>query len=138
VKYFNLPEVRDALHIPDTVGKWDMCNNTYNYSADEKGSIWVWEELHNATENYRFLKYSGDVDGAVPTLGTEKWIYDLDWTVLEKYRPYYLSNGELGGYIEERDGMTFATVHGAGHMVPQYKRPEAYYLIKNWVEGNKI
>jgi hypothetical protein len=26
--------------------------------------------------------------------------------------------GEVGGYIEEYDGLTFAVVHGAGHMTP--------------------
>jgi serine carboxypeptidase-like clade 2 len=138
VEYFNKESVRSALHIPDYVGMWDMCNMTYNYTASEKGSRWIWEELHEAPENYRFLKYSGDTDGAVPTLGTVKWINDLAWPITQKYRPYYLTKNEIAGYIEEREGLTFATVHGSGHMVPQFKRPEAFYLIKNWLQGNKI
>jgi hypothetical protein len=42
-------------------------------------------------------------------------------------------NDALCGYIEEREGLTFATVHGTGHMVPQWKRAEAYYLVFNWL-----
>jgi len=138
VQYFNNDEVRANLHIPDYVGLWDMCNNTYNYTASEKGSQWIWEEMKASGQNYRLLKYSGDTDGAVPTIGSEHWINELNWDVLEKYRPYFLENKHLGGYIEVRDGLTFATVHGAGHMVPQYKRAESFYLIKNWIQGNKI
>jgi hypothetical protein len=135
VKYFNADEVRSALHIPDYVGMWDMCNNTYNYTSGEQASQWIWEEMKASGQDYRLLKYSGDTDGAVPTLGTQRWINELNWPILEKYRPYYLENGELGGYVEVRDGLTFTTVHGAGHMVPQFKRAEAFYMIKTWLSG---
>lgn len=77
-----------------------MCNYTYVYNTSMNGSQWIWEELHDTGDDYRFLKYSGDVDGSVPTLGTEKWINMLGWDILEAYRPYYLPSGELGGYIE--------------------------------------
>jgi len=43
-------------------------------------------------------------------------------------------DGQVGGYIEEYGNFTFATVHGAGHMVPQFKRGPAYYLIFNWIK----
>ena len=122
-KYFNDKEVRELLHVPSSIGDWAMCNYTYNYTASKKASQWIWEEMKASGKEYKLLKYSGDTDGAVPTLGSEKWINELNWPILEKYRPYYLADGHLGGYVEKRDGLTFATVHGAGHMVPQFKRP---------------
>ena len=75
------------------------------------------------------LKISGDTDGVVSTYGTKQWIKELDWRVTQQWRPYYVSKQgvdsnddlQVAGYIEERDGMTFATVHGAGHAVPKYK-----------------
>jgi Serine carboxypeptidase len=63
------------------------------------------------------LKFSGDIDAVVPTLGTMRWIHELGWKINNKWRPYYL-NGMVAGYIEEHDGLTFATVRGAGHAVP--------------------
>lgn len=79
------------------------------------------------------LKFSGDTDGAVPTLGTLKWIEELNWAITKEWRPFFV-NEQLAGYIEEREGdFTFLTVHGAGHMVPQDKREEAYHAIFNWV-----
>jgi carboxypeptidase C (cathepsin A) len=85
------------------------------------------------------LHFSGDVDGAVPTDGTLRWINDLNRTTVEDWRQYKVGNTtEVGGYIEEYDGLTFATVHGAGHMVPEYKPAAAYHLILNWVLNRPI
>jgi hypothetical protein len=38
------------------------------------------------------LHYSGDTDGAVPTLGTQNWIATLGWKVTESWRPYLLED----------------------------------------------
>ena len=36
------------------------------------------------------LKYSGDTDGSVPTQGTLEWIKNLNWSVIDEWRPYYV------------------------------------------------
>lgn len=87
---------------------------------------------------YRILKYSGDTDGAVPTTGTRWWIDELNLEVLEDWRPYLVENESgmgktMGGYIREYRGITLGTIHGAGHMAPQFKPRETYHLIFNWL-----
>lgn len=73
------------------------------------------------------MKYSGDVDGSVPTDGTRAWIAELVnnmrlGTVTRWYPWMYtddVAGDQVGGYLVEYEGkFTFATVHGAGHMVP--------------------
>jgi serine carboxypeptidase-like clade 1 len=61
--------------------------------------------------------FSGDTDGAVPTYGSRQWIRDLQWAVLEKFRPW-LTDGQVSGYVEKYDGLDFITIHGVGHMAP--------------------
>jgi hypothetical protein len=39
----------------------------------------------------------------------------------------------MGGYIREYRGLTLGTIHGAGHMAPQFKPMETYHLIFNWL-----
>ncbi len=57
--------------------------------------------------------------------------------MLQKWRPYFL-DGQVAGYLEEYDGLMFTTVHGAGHMAPQFKPPQTYYMISQWVAGETI
>lgn len=76
--------------------------------------------------------FSGDMDGSVPTTGTERWINELGWTVKKKWQPFF-EWGQIAGYFEEFDGLTFITVHGAGHMVPQDQRSRAYHILFNWL-----
>ena len=43
--------------------------------------------------------------------------------------------GQVGGYIEVYDGLTFSTVRNAGHMVPYTQAERAYYLFSHWIQG---
>ena len=49
----------------------------------EKGSQWIWEDLKG---KYRMLKFSGDIDGVVPTTGSIGWINALGRDVLSDWR----------------------------------------------------
>lgn len=99
-----------------------MCADEIDYRPIMSGSEWIWEGLKG---EYRMLKFSGDTDGAVPLTGTRHWIEDLKRTILEEWRPYYVDDSDtekhLGGYLEDYDGLTLGTVHGAGHMAPQFR-----------------
>lgn len=84
------------------------------------------------------LKYSGDTDGAVPTWGTKQWINDLNWAIKEEWRPWYVPDDEagdqIGGYVTEYDGLTFSTIHGVGHMAPEWKRASSLLLIEHFIK----
>jgi hypothetical protein len=76
------------------------------------------------------LKYSGDKDGVVPTPGTINWInawLDRENSTIapevQAWAAYNVTNqwtgdAQTAGYWWRLTGMDFATVHGAGHMVP--------------------
>ena len=135
--YFDQTDVRTALHIPTAdpaIGPWEMCTSNINYTELEKASQWIYEELAGKV---RALKFSGDIDGAVPTDGTLGWINNLNRTATEEWRPYYTGTGDdkvLGGYLEAYEGdLTFGSVHGAGHMTPTDKPKATYHLVFNWL-----
>lgn len=84
------------------------------------------------------LFLSGDTDGAVPTLGTRKWIRSLGWDVLEHWRSWYV-NGQVAGYVEKYDGdLTFATVKGVGHMAPQWAKPQVQTLVFDFLANQTL
>lgn len=129
----------DALHInQDWMAQpWALCaDDPWSYDALKVGSQWVWEGLKG---QYRMLKFSGDVDGAVPTTGTINWVNSMNRKIIDPWRPYHVAGRHSpAGFIIEYDGMTLATVHGAGHMCPQFKPVETYHLIFNWLKNQPI
>jgi carboxypeptidase C (cathepsin A) len=130
--------VKQQLNIKPESPKWDLCQDDIQYTPQQNATYWIYPKLVN---RYKILKYSGDADGAVPTLGTQNWIADMGWPVTEKWRPYYITNmygQQVAGYIEKRGTFTFVTVHGAGHMAPQWKRQETYHAIFNWINDQPI
>jgi carboxypeptidase C (cathepsin A) len=104
------------------------------YNSLQMGSLWIWESLKG---KYRMLKYSGDIDAAVPTKGTLRWIESLNRPIISERRPYFVEQLNAGT-ITEYDGLTFGIVHDAGHMAPQDKPKQAYHLIFNWLKGRPI
>lgn len=137
IEYYGRADVRAALHIPESVQDWTLCTTkiTLEYHRGSKGSQWVYEFFKD--KDLKMLHFAGDVDGAVPAIGTERWIASMNWSVDEKWRTY-LVDGQVAGYLERQGNLTFATVHGAGHMAPQFKPPETFHLISNWVKGADI
>ena len=49
--------------------------------------------------------------------GTRRWLRKLDLPVTAQWRPWKSATGQVGGYFERYEGLTFATVRDAGHMV---------------------
>ena len=135
IKYLNRAEVRHALNIPDSARAYDMCaSDGFAYDILKIGSQWIYEALRG---KIRMLHYSGDIDGAVPTTGTYNWIQTMGAKILEEYRPWNVDK-TIAGYVEEYDGLSFVTVHGAGHMVPTDKPKQMFYLLNNWIKQNRL
>ena len=131
-EHLNTPKVRTQLHVGPQV--WRMCatnESTFGYTKSARASQWAYEDLKGKT---RMLHYSGDQDGSVPTIGTERWINALQWPTTKPWAPFKLSDNQVAGYYQQFDGdLTLVTVHGAGHMVPQDQRQRAYHILFNWV-----
>ena len=133
--YMNSDAVREAMHIPDYVQAWDLCTEDITYVSEPEASQWIYEELAG---KIRMLHYSGDTDGSVPTAGTQAWIASLGWDKTSEWKQYMV-HGQVAGYHESYvGGLTFGTVHGAGHMAPQFKPPQTYHLVFNWLFEREI
>jgi len=75
--WLNNETTRADLNIPTTVHAWEMCTNRSSvdkgtYVLQPEASYWIYPIL--AANGIRILHYSGDTDGAVPTIGTKRWI----------------------------------------------------------------
>ncbi|XP_044402252.1 serine carboxypeptidase 1-like [Aegilops tauschii subsp. strangulata] len=79
--------------------------------------------------------YSGDFDSVCPFTATRYTLHALGLDVTEPWRPWTVNN-EAGGYIQGYEGgLVFATVRGAGRMVPAYQPERALALISAFLDG---
>merc|ERR1712147_363572 len=116
--FLNIQEVQDALNIPKEYNItyeecFDKAGENYHYQAE--ASLWIYQVLKRV--GIRMMHYSGDTDGAVPTLGTKRWIKKLDWDVTTPWTPW-LFDSQVAGFKKSYDGFDFVTIKGVGHMAP--------------------
>ena len=142
-KYLNRIDVKRALHVKETI-KWELCNmeGYERYRRLEKGSIYTYPYLLN---KIRILIYSGDTDLAVPFNGNQAWIKNLRLPIISEWRSWRAEdlNGNIdkeniAGYRTIYKGLTFVTVKGTGHMVPQWKRKEAFHMVKRFLADEDL
>jgi len=139
--YINSDEVRTTLHIPQELPAYQECNDKVgeNWNYQMEGSEWIYKVLR--LNGIKMMHYSGDTDAAVPAYGTKRWIKDLAWDVVEAWKPWYTTGADgkqVSGFIEQYDGLTFATVKGVGHMAPQWARQPMQEIITKFIHDEAI
>ena len=105
------------------------------YHPYPSGSIWLYPQLIQS--KLRILLYSGDTDAVVSLHNTQKALEQLNLKVVKEWRSWYFgtdpSQIQIGGYVEEYEGLTLVTVRGAGHMGPQWRPEQAYYMFEHFL-----
>ena len=133
------PSVIEALHVlPNTVGM------TYHKTAGDLLPLYS-----SLISKYQMLIYSGDTDGCVPFVGTEKWTREMpyeetrgwhQWFAHPSYGPDDADDLPLhkAGYAITYDKFQFVTVTGAGHMVPTFQPGFGLELFKKFLNNEEF
>lgn len=139
--YFNRMDVQKSLHA-NTSGRirdrrWSLCSDPVFdiYDMEVFSVLPIYSKLVKA--GLKIWVYSGDVDGRVPVIGSRYWVEALGLPIKSQWQPWYLKDQVAGRYVEY-EGLTMATVRGAGHAVPQDKPAEALVLIKAFLSGTQL
>lgn len=137
--YYNRPDVQKALHA-NTTGipyKWTACSEVLNrnWNDTDVSILPIYRELIAA--GLRIWVFSGDVDSVVPVTATRYALGQLKLTTKIPWYPWYVKK-QVGGWTEVYEGLTFATVRGAGHEVPLFKPRESLQLFKSFLRGEPL
>lgn len=143
--YLNLPFIRKALGVDDAVPEHVMASPDVGRRFLSLG-----DELHDTSlyvaglleRGVKILIYVGDHDFICNWIGNLKWTETFEWTGHQSYiadplRPWTV-NGKDAGITRGARGLTFATVHGAGHMVPYDKPVQALELLTRWLRDGAL
>lgn len=138
--WLNKEAVRKAIHaMPESVtgSPWKLCTGGLNYRHDAGSMIPYHKNL--TLQGYRALIFSGDHDMCVPFTGTQAWTRSLGYKIVDEWRSWTSNDGQVAGYLQGYDNnLTFLTIKGAGHTVPEYKPEEALDFYSRWLEGKPI
>lgn len=143
--YLNLPEVQKALHANTThlTYNWTLCSHSssLNYSNSDQSidmKPYLTEILDHGVQLWI---YSGDLDSVIPLTGTRTIVNQLAakmrLTKTDPYRAWY-SKGQVGGWTVSWGNLTYATVRGAGHMVPMMQPSRALLFFKSFLLGEPL
>ncbi|KAK7256190.1 hypothetical protein RIF29_29628 [Crotalaria pallida] len=111
------------------VPSWPQLNANANVPCtdDEVATEWLNNEavrkaIHTAEIH---VVGSGDHDLCVPYTGSEAWTRSMGYKIVDEWRPWFVNN-QVAGYTQGYDkNLTFMTIKGAGHTVPEYKPQES-------------
>lgn len=134
-KYLNRPEVRAAIHVTESPLNWTSCSGVLNYTTQHDTMGPIVKELVDSGR-LRTLIYNGDVDMACNFLGDEWFVNTLGYRPISSYKIWKLHH-QVAGFFQTYSGnLTFVTVKGSGHMVPQDKAPQALKMITNFLTNS--
>eukprot|EP01090_Pellita_catalonica_P022369 TRINITY_DN866_c0_g1_i1.p1 TRINITY_DN866_c0_g1~~TRINITY_DN866_c0_g1_i1.p1 ORF type:complete len:283 (+),score=41.84 TRINITY_DN866_c0_g1_i1:769-1617(+) len=141
--WLNSTEVRKALNVDPQSYFFSGDNGVgFNYNITEKDVRPIYKNVIQNT-NLRVLVYNGDADPGINSFLTQdiytEYFEREGIKVKEPWRPWTL-DGEtwMGGYVEEYFGdFAYLTIRGSGHMVPEFKPPEAHAFLKAFLAGGK-
>lgn len=136
--FLALPETKAALNVPADSYFFECDNGRgFNYTLSEKDVLTIWSKL---ATTHPILVYNGDTDPGLNFMVTQNWTSHIAGLVeREKWRPWTIDGKQrLGGFVTRYLGssggrLDYATVHGSGHMVPQYKPVHASAMIQQWL-----
>lgn len=141
--YLNRRDVQVALHANQSGDAvpypWMMCASdfgvellNYTYDNDVKPLM-----QHLMDKGLRMLVYCGDLDADLPCAGTRMWLAQLHSTTPPgSYKPWYSTAfNQLAGHTQDYGSLTFASVRGAGHMVPYYQPERALHMFSQFIHG---
>jgi serine carboxypeptidase-like clade II len=83
----------------------------------------------------------------VPITGTKRWLHllreELDLPEVRPWREWWVpgkhaGEDQIGGDTWELQGLTFASVKGAGHLVPSNKPFPSLVMVESFLRGSPL
>ena len=135
-KFLNDASIREKLGVDSSIKKWAQCNFDVYDAYEHSESFNFYNTVIKEHSELRVWFFTGETDLAVPFLGSIRWMDKLNQGIEVPYTAWHIKNQVAGHYQKFDSGLVFLTVKGAGHMVPQDKKPESKILLDTFLSSN--
>ncbi|KAF8803956.1 peptidase S10, serine carboxypeptidase [Phlegmacium glaucopus] len=143
--YLNRPEVRSILGV-EAPYNFSACSSTVatNFNAHmDKWVVHTQDYVANLLDRgIRILIYAGTYDWQCNYVANKLWVDKLEWSGSAAYTKAewrnWMYNGKKAGEVKESGLLTFATIRGAGHMVPHDKPAESLAMVSSWLAQESL
>ena len=92
----------------------------------------------SSEKNFTVWLFSGTEDMAVTTLGTLRFLNELNFTIKEKWKKWRLDGQVVGMEQTYDNNLHFVTIKNSGHMVPEDNPKVAKALLDKFIVDNDI
>uniref|UniRef100_A0AAX7USV7 Carboxypeptidase n=1 Tax=Astatotilapia calliptera TaxID=8154 RepID=A0AAX7USV7_ASTCA len=135
MNWLNRGDVRKALHIPAILPPWDICSDKVGAQYKVLYATMKDVYLKLLSLGLRALVYNGDTDMACNFLGDQWFVEDLGLKATTKYQTW-IHEDQIAGFYQMFGNITFLTVKGAGHMVPQWAPGPALHMFQSFITNS--
>ncbi|XP_031495717.1 serine carboxypeptidase-like 35 [Nymphaea colorata] len=136
--YLRRKDVQEALHANITNLKYPYkpCSEVIAKWNDAPDSVLpVLRKLMKG--GLRVWVFSGDTDGRVPVTSTRYSLNKMQLKEKAAWRAWF-HNHQVAGWTVEYEGLTFATLRGAGHQAPVYVPQQALSLLTHFLSASTL
>jgi len=145
-QFLDLPSTRSLIGVDAAVpANFSSCNNDVNRAFHAQlDSLHLTADYVSALleRGVRVLIYVGEYDWICNWVGNERWTLALEWSGKDEFVEQGLRewkvNGKSAGKTRSARNFTFATIAGAGHMVPYDKPKESLEMLQRWLAGKPL
>ncbi|OBZ78169.1 Carboxypeptidase Y [Grifola frondosa] len=144
--YLNRADVRSMLGVDPAIGNYSTYSpevgQAFAASLDKFSFPAQYYIAGLLERGVRALIYAGANDWICNWVGNERMTLELEWTGQQTFRAQPLRawnvDGKTAGLTRSTGGFTFATIYGAGHMVPYDMPAESLELVKRWLAAEDL
>ncbi|KAH9842383.1 peptidase S10 serine carboxypeptidase [Rhodofomes roseus] len=138
--YLDDPSIRNLLGV-SSPNNFTACSSAVGTGFRAHLDKWAVPSQHYVSSllarGIRILIYAGTYDWQCNWVANRMWVDKLEWDgadawAAETWRSWGV-DGSVAGETKTVGPLTFATVFGAGHMVPHDKPAEAQAIVSRWL-----
>ena len=136
--FLNDDKIKEKLGVNKSIVH-QQCNSDINYKMGDSFNFYKNDLKKLSSEkNFTVWLFSGTEDMAVTTLGTLRFLNELNFTIKEKWKKWRLDGQVVGMEQTYDNNLHFVTIKNSGHMVPEDNPKVAKALLDKFLLYNDI